>query len=389
MSFRKHQTKRITYLYAADGRKLKETITDGAMTHTFDYCSNLVYEDGELSYLLTPGGRAIPTEQEHEYVYEYFLKDHLGNVRVVFGDPDHVNEAEVIQENHYYPFGMTLGGLNYIAGLENRYLYQGKEITGDFGLWWQDFHARRFDSQLGRWHVTDPVIQFASPYIGMGNDPIVFTDPTGMFPTWWNSMDFWLLLNCNLKEVNITADRPEGSNPFGFQEFSGLGGQINSTFGIGSGNSSNSGSGCGGVDGATNTGFLSPAQTISAPITYAGITVEAARAIAKMPNIGYNIAYNNTLLKSVNYLKPASNLTFGLGILTDATLSILINPETGEPIQSVGETTANTAISITATIIGGWAGVGIQLNYQASKSYMDMIIKHPEWSPYPIRGYNH
>ena len=88
----------------------------------------------------------------------------------------------------------------------------------------------------------------------MGNDPIVFTDPTGMFPTWWNSMDFWLLLNCNLKEVNITADRPEGSNPFGFQEFSGLGGQINSTFGIGSGNSSNSGSGCGG-DGSGNASY--------------------------------------------------------------------------------------------------------------------------------------
>ena len=120
------QTKRINYLYAADGRKLKETITDGAMTHTFDYCSNLVYEDGELSYLLTPGGRAIPTEQEHEYVYEYFLKDHLGNVRVVFGDPDHVNEAEVIQENHYYPFGMTMGGLELYCRIREPLLIPGQ-----------------------------------------------------------------------------------------------------------------------------------------------------------------------------------------------------------------------------------------------------------------------
>ena len=181
------QTKKITYLYAADGRKLRETITDGAMTHTFDYCGNLVYEDGELSYLLTPGGRAIPTEQAHEYVYEYFLKDHLGNVRVVYGDPDSDNEAEVIQENHYYPFGMTLGGLNYVAGLENRYLYQGKEITGDFGLWWQDFHARRFDSQLGRWHVPDPAGQFASPYIGMGNNPINSVDPSGTLNFGWTN----------------------------------------------------------------------------------------------------------------------------------------------------------------------------------------------------------
>jgi len=151
------------------------------MTHTFDYCSNLVYEDGELSFLLTPAGRAIPTEQEHEYVYEYFLRDHLGNIRVVFGDPDRDHEAEVIQENHYYPFGMTMGGLNFAAGLENRYLYQGKETTGDFNLWWSDFHARRFDSQLGRWHVPDPAGQFASPYVGMGNNPVNSIDPTGMY----------------------------------------------------------------------------------------------------------------------------------------------------------------------------------------------------------------
>ncbi|MCK9401027.1 MAG: hypothetical protein M0Q51_13685 [Bacteroidales bacterium] len=159
------------------------------MTHTFDYCSNLVYEDSELSFLLTPGGRAIPTEQEHEYVYEYFLTDHLSNVRVVFGDPERDHQADVIQENHYYPFGMTLGGLNYVAGLENRYLYQAKEITSDFNLWWYDFHARRFDSQLGRWHAIDPVIQFASPYVGMGNNPVYFTDYTGTVlewpPKWW------------------------------------------------------------------------------------------------------------------------------------------------------------------------------------------------------------
>jgi RHS repeat-associated protein len=149
------------------------------MTHTFDYCSNLVYEDGELIYLLNPAGRAIPGEEENEFLYEYFLYDHLGNVRVVFGDHDRDQVAEVLQENHYYPFGMTMGGLNFAAGLENRFLYQGKEITSNFNLWWSDFHARRFDSQLGRWHVPDPIGQFSSPYVGMGNNPVIFTDPDG------------------------------------------------------------------------------------------------------------------------------------------------------------------------------------------------------------------
>ena len=173
------QTRKIAYLYASDGTKLRETITDGQLTHTFDYCGNMVYEDSELSYILNPAGRALPAVQEHEYIYEYFLTDHLGNVRVVYGDPDRDHVAEVIQENSFYPFGMTMGGLNYIAGLENRYLYQGKEATGDFGLWWSDFHARRFDSQLGRWHVPDPAVQFASPYVGMANNPVIAVDPDG------------------------------------------------------------------------------------------------------------------------------------------------------------------------------------------------------------------
>ncbi|MBW6459289.1 MAG: hypothetical protein K0B08_01840, partial [Bacteroidales bacterium] len=103
------------------------------------------------------------------------------NVRVVFGDPDRDRKADVILENHYYPFGMTFGGLEYSAGLENRYLYQGKETTGDFGLWWSDFSARRFDSQLGRWHIPDPAGQFASPYLGMGNSPVAAVDPSGLW----------------------------------------------------------------------------------------------------------------------------------------------------------------------------------------------------------------
>jgi hypothetical protein len=51
------------------------------MIHTFDYCGNLVFEDGYLSYILNPAGRALPTETPQVYEYEYFLRDHLGNVK--------------------------------------------------------------------------------------------------------------------------------------------------------------------------------------------------------------------------------------------------------------------------------------------------------------------
>jgi RHS repeat-associated protein len=149
----------------------------------------MVYYDEELSYILTPVGRAVPAGEG--FNLEYFMRDHLGNVRIVFGDPDRDHEVDVIQENHYYPFGMTMGDLAFTSGLYNRYLYQGKETTSDLGLWWQDFHARRFDSQIGRWHVPDPAGQYASPYVGMGNNPLKLIDKNGLWavggPWHWSS----------------------------------------------------------------------------------------------------------------------------------------------------------------------------------------------------------
>ena len=58
-------------------------------------------------------------------------------------------------------------------------LFQGKtyeELTK-----WSDFHARQYDAALGRWFGVDPQNQFASPYLAMGNNPVMFTDPDGEF----------------------------------------------------------------------------------------------------------------------------------------------------------------------------------------------------------------
>lgn len=172
---------KVNYLYDASGRKLRMTITYADHTvETFNYSGGVIYHDQDLESIEFGVGRVVK-KPDHHFYYQYYMTDHLGNIRQVYEYNESTHEVEVVQENHFYPFGLTMGGLNIYSGIENTKLYQGKELEDKSRLNWYDFHARRFDSQLGRWHAIDPVIQFASPYVGMGNIPVVSVDPDGSY----------------------------------------------------------------------------------------------------------------------------------------------------------------------------------------------------------------
>ncbi|UOE51297.1 DUF6443 domain-containing protein [Mucilaginibacter sp. SMC90] len=83
----------ITYTYDALGNRLHKKVYNSqtAQTENWDYIGNFVYKDNTLQYVLNDEGRARPiaadsvpgssTGTPTKFVYDYFVKDHLGNVR--------------------------------------------------------------------------------------------------------------------------------------------------------------------------------------------------------------------------------------------------------------------------------------------------------------------
>ncbi|PQV55851.1 hypothetical protein CLV53_1471, partial [Sediminibacterium magnilacihabitans] len=84
----------ITYIYDAAGNKLQKRTYDSlksALTLTTDYLGGFVYENSVLQFLGHEEGRVrlnhnVSVSSPTVFVYDYFVKDHLGNTRMVLTD---------------------------------------------------------------------------------------------------------------------------------------------------------------------------------------------------------------------------------------------------------------------------------------------------------------
>ncbi|NUQ26874.1 MAG: RHS repeat-associated core domain-containing protein [Saprospiraceae bacterium] len=184
--------------YDAAGRKWRKQVA-GVIK---DYCQGIEYKDGKVEAVYGQEGRLTAVYDQYgvtltSFRAEYWLKDHLGNTRIAFADENHngtievwddpstpENEAEIIQENHYYPFGMNQEGPWYATiGPRNGYQYNGKELNEELELGWNDFGARWQDPATGRWWQVDPLAEkyvSISSYACVANNPVIHFDPDGM-----------------------------------------------------------------------------------------------------------------------------------------------------------------------------------------------------------------
>jgi RHS repeat-associated protein len=103
----------------------------------------------------------------------YYYQDHLGS-RIGVAD----ESGSVLATVAYDVWGnaTATGAAGYDAESEIRFTGKPMDATG---LYY--FNARYYDPQSKRFFTEDPIQQGMNWYAYCGNDPVNFTDPTGMF----------------------------------------------------------------------------------------------------------------------------------------------------------------------------------------------------------------
>ncbi|KEO71621.1 DUF6443 domain-containing protein [Anditalea andensis] len=130
-------SKFIEYTYDASGSKLSQKTVDGGTTKITDYVGGFVYEDNRLQFLQHEEGRVVASRNDagafQHFEYQYYLKDHLGNVRATFKTEANVDRymanfesASGAYENNYFSrYGevtrINADIFNKTAGTSNSY----------------------------------------------------------------------------------------------------------------------------------------------------------------------------------------------------------------------------------------------------------------------------
>jgi RHS repeat-associated protein len=119
---------------------------------------------GRVWYKIATSIQGLASEAKKEGVDEiYFLE----------GDYETASQIEVTNEKGIKEF--------ITSATDDEYGYSGDYSRKNDATNWNEFQYRNYDARIGRWLSPDPMRQYHSPYVGMGNNAVSTFDPTGLY----------------------------------------------------------------------------------------------------------------------------------------------------------------------------------------------------------------
>ena len=161
--------------------------TSANVTTGTEYAANYRLEDGTITMIHTDAGYYTPVPPPSgagnpTYNHIWYLKDHLGNNRVLADA-----SGTVYAVNDYDPFGNSMTSPitgtqpSFPAGMTaSPYKYGGKEWNTTTSTY--DFEARQMAPGFHRFTTMDPLCEKyygISPYAYCANNPVNMVDPKG------------------------------------------------------------------------------------------------------------------------------------------------------------------------------------------------------------------
>ena len=121
-------------------------------------------------FIASEAAIVVAADGNREITRRWYHLDHLNSTKVI---TDAAGQANV--QYSYRAFGEQLGKLG--TG-EARHTYGGKELDSESQLYY--FNARYYDPAIGRFISVDPAQDGINWYVYCNNNPLSFTDPTGL-----------------------------------------------------------------------------------------------------------------------------------------------------------------------------------------------------------------
>ncbi|MGA7731339.1 MAG: RHS repeat-associated core domain-containing protein [Chloroflexia bacterium] len=163
------------HAYNGDGLRMSKTV--GAVTQQFTWDVGkglpMLLQDGSARYIYGPGMTLLEEVTNGGQVY-YYHTDQLGSVRTLTD-----GAGQVANRYTYEPYGMVISSTVTVT---NPFGFAGEYTDAESGLIY--LRARYYDPPTQQFLTVDPLLSLTErAYAYVGDNPLNYTDPTGLAET--------------------------------------------------------------------------------------------------------------------------------------------------------------------------------------------------------------